>query len=135
MSSKLIEFSLSHWKPYLPDLTIYRYFDDFVPPKISYWFLKIKNLHHTYIIGHCNSSVRIMAELLTPLVLCSLIFYVSGVTYSLSSTPNDWFLRNYFMAGLFIFRIFARNLLGTCCRRNIFFIYPFFWKCLTWSHI
>ena len=35
-------------------------------------------------------------------MLCALIFYVSGGTYSLTSTSNDRFLRNFFMAGLFI---------------------------------
>ena len=48
----------------------------------------------------------------------ALILYVS--------TPNDKFLRNFFMAGLFILRVFERNLLGENCRRNIFvFIFRF----------
>ena len=62
---------------------------------------------HTYIIGQCNSSVRITVWLLTPLMLCALILYVSDGTYSLTSTTNDRFLTNFFMAGLFTFRIFA----------------------------
>ena len=53
-------------------------------------------------------------------MLCVLILYVRGGTYSLTSTPNDRFLRNFFMAGLFIFRDFARNLLRVSFRRNIF---------------
>ena len=45
---------------------------------------------HTYIIGHYNPSVRpSLAWLLTPLMLCALILYVSGETYSLTSTQND----------------------------------------------
>ena len=74
---------------------------------------------HTYIIGHYNPSVRITAQLLTLLMLCALILYVSGGTYSLTSTPNDRFLRNLFMARLFTLRVFARNLLRGSRRRNI----------------
>ena len=49
---------------------------------------------HTYIIGHYNPSVRIID--LTPLMLCVLILYISGGTYSLKSTTNDrFFLRNF----------------------------------------
>ena len=40
--------------------------------------------------------------LLTPLRLYVLILYVSGVINSLMSTPNARFLRNFFMAGLFL---------------------------------
>ena len=38
-------------------------------------------------------------------------YIVSGRNYSLTSTPNDRFLRNFLMAGLFTLRVFARNLL------------------------
>ena len=56
---------------------------------------------HTYIatyiiIGHYNPSVRITTWLTTPLILCALILYMSGGTYSLKSTPNDkFYLRNF----------------------------------------
>ena len=36
---------------------------------------------HIYIIGLYTPSVRITAKLLTPLMLCALILYVSGGTY------------------------------------------------------
>ena len=42
--------------------------------------------------------------------------------YSLTSTPNYRFLRNFFMAGLFTFRVFARNQQRGSRRRNIFHI-------------
>ena len=58
-------------------------------------------------------------------MLCALILYVRGGTYSLTSTPNDRFLRNFFMAGLFTLRVFARNLLRGSRRRNIFHIFIF----------
>ena len=47
---------------------------------------------HTYIIGHYNPSVRIIDLVShTTLLLCVLILYISGGTYSLQSTPNDRF--------------------------------------------
>ena len=63
-------------------------------------------------------------------MLCVLILYISGGTYSLKSTPNDRFLRNFFMAGWFTLRVFARNLLRENRRRNTFRIS--FW-CLAWD--
>ena len=76
---------------------------------------------YTYIIGHYNPSVRIMEQLLTPLMLCVLIL---EVTYSVESTPNDRFFKKLFR-GSFIYsqRVFARNLLIGNRRRNIFFSY------------
>ena len=54
---------------------------------------------HTYIIGHYNPSVRITAQLLTPLMLCAFILYVSFGTYSLTSTQNDrFFFRSFLIA-------------------------------------
>ena len=46
----------------------------------------------------------------------------SGI-YSLTLTPNDRFLCNFFMAIFFIYslRVFVRNLRRENCRRNIFF--------------
>ena len=46
---------------------------------------------------------------------------VCVTVYSLTSTPNDRFLRNFFMTGLFTLRVFARNLLSGNRRRNIVF--------------
>ena len=48
---------------------------------------------YIYIIGHYSPSV------ITLLMLCKLILYVSGRTCSLTSNPNDRFVRNFFMAG------------------------------------
>ena len=39
---------------------------------------------HTYIIDYFNPSVSITTYLLTPLMLCALILYISGGTYSLN---------------------------------------------------
>ena len=53
-------------------------------------------------------------------MLCALILHVSGRTYSLTSTPNETFLWNFFKAVLFTLRDFARNLLRGSRRWNIF---------------
>ena len=68
-----------------------------VLPKVwRAYLIKILNFStlHTYIIGHYNPSVRI----LTPLMLCVLILYISGGTYCLKSTSNDKFFEKLFMA-------------------------------------
>ena len=67
---------------------------------------------------------------LTPLMLCVLILYISGGTYSLKSTLNDRFFEKLFMAILFNLRAFARNLLRGNRRRNTFHIS--FWR-LVWD--
>ena len=43
-------------------------------------------------------------------MLCVLILYLSGKTYSLKPTPNDRFFEKLFMGILFTLRVFARNL-------------------------
>ena len=78
---------------------------------------------HTYIMNHYNPSVGITAQLFTPLMLCDLILYMSGGSYSLTSTPNDKFLRNFFMAGL----LFSELLPEICWDFHISF-----W-CLAWD--
>ena len=63
-------------------------------------------------------------------MLCVLILYISGGTYSLQSAPNDRFFEKLFMEICFTLRVFARNLLRGNRRRNPFRIS--FW-CLTWG--
>ena len=58
-------------------------------------------------------------------MLCVLILYISDGTYSLKSTPNDRFLEKLFMAILFTFRVFARNLLRKEIAVEIFFVFRF----------
>ena len=48
-------------------------------------------------------------------------------TYSLTSTPNDRFLENCFISGLFILRVFTSNLLKKSSNKYFFFIF----RCLT----
>ena len=56
-------------------------------------------------------------------MLCVLILYISGGTYSLKSTPNDRFFEKlYYMAILFTLRVFARILLRGNRRKNTFCI-------------
>ena len=49
---------------------------------------------HTYIIGHYNPLVRITAYLVRPLMLRTLILYMSGATYmfilSVSNNENNF---------------------------------------------
>ena len=47
----------------------------------------------------------LLTYFLTPLMLCVLILYISGGTYSLRSIPNDRFLRNFIMAILLTRRV------------------------------
>ena len=60
-------------------------------------------------------------------MLSALISYMSGRTYSLTSSPSLRFLRSFFVAGLFTLRVFTKNLLKGNCRRNIFFFPISFW--------
>ena len=63
-------------------------------------------------------------------MLCVLILYINGRTYSLKSTPNDRFFEKLFMAILFTLRVFARNLLRGNRRRYTF---PISFWCLAWD--
>ena len=53
-------------------------------------------------------------------MLCVLILFISGGTYSLKSTPNDRFFEKLFITILFALRVFARNLLRGNRRKNTF---------------
>ena len=92
------------WKGILQDILI-----------ISLW-----SLLHTYIIHHHNPLVRITTWLLTPLMLCALFLSMSGATYSLKSTLNNRFVRNFSWQFYLLFRVFARNLLRGNRLRNTF---------------
>ena len=77
---------------------------------IDFFFYCFTHIH-TYIIGNDQ-----------PFSYHALILYMSGGTYSLKSTPNDRFLRSFYMTILFTLRVFAWNLLRESCRRNIFIL-------------
>ena len=55
---------------------------------------------YTYRIEHYNHSVSITLKFLTPMMCVNFIPQWRGI-YSLKSTLNDRFLRNYFMINLF----------------------------------
>ena len=92
--------------------------------------------HTTFIHAYIhNSSQQAFSQddnqLLTPFMLCALTLYRSCGTYSINSSPNDGFLRSFFMAILLALKVFIRNLLrGSCQRRNIFILS---FLCLTWD--
>ena len=91
---------------------------------------------HTYIyIGHYNHSIRITIKFLTPLTFCVLILCMCGGTYSLKSTSNDRFLRNFFMAILFGSRIFARRRSPKKYFFFVFFIFCFVRNVFVWHGV
>ena len=95
--------------------------------KVEYCLEDCKMIHkyiHTYIIGHLNPSVRIMAKL----VVCINFIHEWPTVYRRLRTTD--FLINFFTAGLFSLRVFARNLVRGNRRRKIFF-QTSFW-CMTW---
>ena len=59
-----------------------------------HWML-LDLMWYTYLIGYYNPSIRITTQLLTSLMLCLLILYMTGRIYSLKSIPYDKFLRNF----------------------------------------
>ena len=81
----------------------------------------------------CNTYVRNWAlqlfsqdywtSLLTSLMLCVLILYISGGTYSLKVDSERQIFEKLFMAILFTLRVFARKLLRGNRQRNIFHIF------------
>ena len=78
---------------------------------------------YTAILGLASENIipKNTAKLLTSLMLCALISYVSGWIYSLTSIPNDRLFLSLFTA-----RVLARNLQGGNRRGNIsFFIFRF----------
>ena len=60
------------------------------------------------------------SEFLTPLMLCVLILYTSGGTYSLKSILSDRFLRNFSWQFCLPSRAFVRNLLRGRRQEEIF---------------
>ena len=77
------------------------------------------------IIGHCNSSVRIMAQLLTAHMLCALILYVRGITYSLMSIAYNRFLRNFSWQFYFYTQSFCQKSAERKSPKKYFFIFRF----------
>ena len=81
------------------------------------------SLIHTLAITILKSEL--LNYFLTPLMLCAIVLYISGGTYSLKPTTKDRCFEKRFMAILFTPRVFARNR-----QRNTFYI--LYW-CLAWG--
>ena len=69
---------------------------------VSYKAILIRKLYggfvHTYVIGRYNPSVRFIDLVShTTYIVCVLILYISGGTYSLKLTPNDRCFEKLFM--------------------------------------
>ena len=60
---------------------------------------------------------------------------MSGGTYSLKSSPNDRFLRNFSWQFFFTLRLFARNLLWGSRQRNIFISFNFDFSPRIWTRL
>ena len=58
-------------------------------------------------------------------MLCVLILYISGETYSSNSIPNAGFFEKLYMANLFTLR--------EEIAAEIFLHFAFWWTCLTWG--
>ena len=80
---------------------------------------------NAYIIGHYNASVRITTQLLTPFMLCALILYMNGGTYNLESTPNDRFLRSFFLSNVMFSQSFWQKSAERKSPKNNFHIFAF----------
>ena len=65
----------------------------------------------TYIIGHHNSSVRIIDIVYNTTFVVCVNLYIIGGPYYLKSPPYDIFFEKFFMEILFTLRVFTRNLL------------------------
>ena len=72
---------------------------------------------HTFLYTYWSSGLRPSFSFH---LCCVLIQYMSGAKYNLKSTPNVRFLRNFFLAILFILRVLSGNLQRSSCRSNIF---------------
>ena len=103
-------------------LTSHIYCVYYVSEHLKYYsHINVYCIHN--IIDYYNASVRVVDLVShTNYVVCVLIIYISGGTYSLKSTPNgrETWLEKFFMAILFMLIDFAWNLLQGSCRRNIF---------------
>ena len=86
-----------------------------------------KLLAKTY---HYNPSVRITAQLLTPLMLCGLILYVSDWAYNLTSKSNDFdFFVQLFHGSFIILQSYCQKSAKWKSQKKYFF--SFFFSCLT----
>ena len=74
----------------------------------NYMQLLFKNVCRGPIIHNYNLSVRITALFLTSLILCVLILYMNGGTYSLKSTPNNRFVLETFHGSFIYFQSFCQ---------------------------
>ena len=74
--------------------------------RFSFDFLPL----HTYLfLAITTLQSGLLTWFLTPLMLCTLILYISGGTYSLKSTPNDRFFEKLFLAIFIYSQIFCQK--------------------------
>ena len=93
----------------------------------TYFTKTFRLVSQKYIICHCNPSVRIIDLVSRTTYIVWYWLYIRDGTYGLKATPNDRCFEQHFMAILFTFRDFARNLLRGSRRRKIFVFYFNVW--------
>ena len=82
-------------------------------------------ISYACIIGHFNLLVRII-DLVSDTILCVLILYISGGTYSLNSTPNDRFFEKLFMAIFYLLSEFLPDICWEKIAEEILFVFCFY---------
>ena len=67
--------------------------------------------HLTYLIGHYNTSSQDygLASYITHVMCVNFIPEWQDLQFNVDSTPNDIFLKNFFMAGLFYSQSFCQK--------------------------
>ena len=92
---------INEWKCAFP--TAYRKREKFLlmtvgcrTPSIHCRTVAERLVRYAYISRHYNPSVRIMTQVLLPLMLCALILYMSAGTYNVKAISNDSFSRETF---------------------------------------
>ena len=83
---------------------------------------------HTQLIMTSIPPVRITIQLLNPLMLCVLIIYINGGTYSLKSPLYKRFLKNFFMAII----IYSQNFRQKPAWRELLKVIRC-WRCVVWG--
>ena len=97
-----------------------------------------RNLYYSFIHTYIhNWSLQLFSQdyvqLLTPLMLCAIILYVSGRTYNLTSTQSRRFFEKLFYGRFIYSQSLATKLLRGIRRRSILFLFHISFWCLTWN--
>ena len=90
----------------------------------------VKQRRYKHIIHHYYPLAKIMIFILTPLILCVLILYMSCGTNSLKWTPNDRCFEKHFMVIYSLFRV-LQTIYWQKATEEILFHIPVCWRCMS----